>query len=83
MPYIKPEERQKFTGLRELGQTCQNPGDLNYVFTRIIVGYLDKQFNYQHINDVIGALECCKLEFYRRRVDPYENDKIRINGDCF
>jgi hypothetical protein len=34
-------------------------------------------------NDVIGALECCKLELYRRMVAPYENTKIKENGDVY
>jgi len=32
---------------------------------------------------VIGALEACKLEFYRRAVVPYEDKKIKENGDVY
>lgn len=39
--------------------------------------------NYQAINDVIGALEGCKLEFYRRLVSEYEDGKAATNGDVY
>ena len=56
-------------------------GDLNYIFSMIIKSYLEFGGSYQAINDVIGALECCKLELYRRQVAPYEDQKIEENGD--
>ena len=59
-----------------------NPGELNYVFTEIIYNYLERNGEkYQHYNDIVGALECCKMELYRRRVMPYEDKKIAENGD--
>ena len=30
---------------------------------------------------MIGALECCKQEYYRAVVGPYEDIKIEENGD--
>lgn len=33
--------------------------------------------------DALGALECCKLEFYRRVAAPYEDSKIISNGDVY
>ena len=58
-------------------------GDLNYILTNVCKAYMKKQIyiNYQTYNDVIGALECCKLEMYRRSIAPYEDDKIKENGD--
>jgi len=35
------------------------------------------------INAIIGALECAKLELYRRVAAPYEDDKIAENGDVY
>lgn len=77
MPYIKKE-------LREFLDSCQNPGtagELNYLFTKLAHKYLKNNENYQAYNDIIGALEGCKLELYRRMVGPYEDTKIKINGD--
>jgi hypothetical protein len=30
---------------------------------------------------VLGAMEAAKLEFYRRIVSPYEDEKIALHGD--
>jgi len=81
MPYIKKETRDSF----EIGTgKIDSPGDLNYILTRVCLEYIDnKGTNYQIYNDVIGALECCKLEMYRRAVSPYEDQKIQINGDVY
>ncbi len=37
--------------------------------------------NYSKANELVGVLECVKQEFYRRQVVPYEEEKIRENGD--
>ena len=34
-------------------------------------------------DDVVGAVRCCQLELYRRVISPYEETKIRENGDVF
>lgn len=36
---------------------------------------------YKHINDVLGVLGAVTAEFYRRVAAPYEDLKIRDNGD--
>jgi hypothetical protein len=91
MPYIKQEDREQFEEdskggyidlLNEVGFKCDNAGDLNYVFTRIAHKYItEKGLRYQYLNDIIGALEGCKLELYRKIAAPYENEKIAENGD--
>ena len=84
MPYIKEMERIMVDPLiGDMGR-ASSPGHLNFQLTRICTDYLaDKINNYQHYNDVIGALEACKLEFYRRTVAPYEDKKIKENGDLY
>ena len=57
-------------------------GDLNYVFSKIAIAYIENM-GYQQINDVIGALECAKLELYRRYVGAYEDSKMNENGDIY
>jgi len=80
MPYLKKERRRELSK----GQEPETPGDLNYLFTIIIKEYLDiKDQSYQTYNDIIGALEACKLELYRRKAVPYEDKKIGKNGDVF
>ena len=81
MPYIKQETRTSFE--QGIGK-IEVPGDLNYIITRICLEYLNtKGQSYQIYNDIIGALECCKLEMYRRSVAPYEDVKIAENGDVY
>lgn len=83
MPYIKENERKKVLG-RNPGHRFETPGQLNYFFTWLITEYIkDRKLSYQTINDIIGALEGAKLEFYRRVAAPYEDIKIKENGDVY
>lgn len=79
MPYIKSGERESIkTG------TILTPGQLNYVFTQVIKSYLESNGEkYSTYNDIIGALEGAKLELYRRKIAPYEDKKIKENGDVY
>ena len=86
MPYIKKQDRSKFSAL--LGLNPKTPGELNYVITMLCHQYLKDTSNgdkysarYQQHNDVIGVLECAKQEFYRRMTGPYEDVVIDLNGD--
>lgn len=36
--------------------------------------------SYTVFNSIIGVFESAKLEFYRRRVASYEDEKIQENG---
>jgi len=85
MPYIKKENRPYIVDDATeniVTQLVSNPGTLNFAITSLIHIYLrDKGKNYTNINEVIGVLECVKMEFYRRIAAPYENEKIEENGD--
>lgn len=85
MPYIKQKERFEYDPLISSGHLrATNPGQLNFQLTLLCTDYLEtKQQSYQYYNDVIGALEACKLEFYRRLVSPYEETKIKEHGDVY
>jgi hypothetical protein len=82
MPYIKQEVREEL-----LERTAENSGELNFQITQLISRYCqDKPFSklsYQTINDIVGALEGAKLEFYARVARPYEDQKIKENGDVY
>lgn len=79
MPYIRQNRRDKLAEYLEVPQTA---GELNFCFTKIIEHYLQEHgVDYANINDVIGALEGAKLEFYRRVAVPFETRKIEENGD--
>lgn len=85
MPYISQNERKYFDELVKLihSDTLKNPGALNYLITQLVLAYLPEDPKYSTFNDAIGALECAKLELYRRLVLPYENKKMQENGDVF
>lgn len=80
MPYIHKEMRK----IVDMTMVADNAGELNYLITTLIIDYhLRKGGNYQAINDVVGALEGAKFEFYRRVAAPYEDLKIKQNGDVY
>ena len=81
MPYIKGHVRSYL--LPEYETYPNGPGELNYQITEIIKDYATKNPGYQGINDILGALEGAKLEFYRRVAAPYEDTKIKENGDVY
>lgn len=81
MPYLKHEDRDF---IRFILEGFDTPGKLNYAFTAIANAYIvENDLSYQTINDIIGALEGAKLEFYRRVAAPYEDEKIKENGDVY
>ena len=92
MPYIKKKDRTKYDKaindiVNELnleGITGFYPvGELNYLISSIIKKTLDRQGGYQNVNAIIGALECAKLELYRRLIAPHEDTKVEENGDVY
>ena len=87
MPYIKKDDRIRFeegiksivAALKENGDV--KPGDINYVFSTILWELFKEKPSYTLANSMVGAMECVKLEFYRRQVAPYEDAKIKEHGD--
>lgn len=80
MPYINQANRDVLAR----GSAPITPGELNYVVTRAVDDYLHSQgTHYSSINEVIGVLECAKLELYRRVAAPYEDKKAAVNGDVY
>lgn len=86
MPYLTKERKAFFNEFLPVGifYDGSKSGELNYCLTSLCLTYLEgKAESYQTYNDIVGALESCKLEFYRRMVAEYENKKIKENGDVF
>ena len=77
--YSMSKLKENFIWYGEKSQT----GVLNYVFTSLILRWLGDKPNYAKYNEVIGVLECVKLEFYRRAVSVYEDSKLIENGDVY
>ncbi len=81
MPYIDNDARARL----ENGKAANTPGELNYLISRIVDKYLQSKggLQYTNLNEVIGVLECAKLELYRRLAAPYEDSKMDESGDVY
>ena len=92
MPYIKRELREKVEPEFKIFKEKINKiiktdptiraGLMNYLFTSMLdncYGPLENA-RYNDYNEIMGMLECCKMEFYRKAIIPYENWKERENG---
>lgn len=65
-------------------------GHLNYLITSLINRFytrltkkLGLKIRYSDYNEIVGFLESCKLEFYRRQIAAYEDKKTQESGDVF
>ena len=93
MPYIHPITRIALDRYTEELINCLSErmesgvliaGQLNYVISRIISRLVIKfGVKYSTLNEMIGVLECAKLEIYRRLAVPHENQAKERNGDVF
>ena len=80
MPYLEQGIRASLKN----GRVPSEAGELNYLITQLCDAFLMKTgVSYKNINQVIGAIECAKLEFYRRIAAPYENKKGLENGEAY
>jgi len=78
MPYVKQELRDTLGWINPLPA---NGGELNYAITNLCHEYIKaKGLSYAIANEVVGALECSKLELYRTVVSSYEDVKRAENG---
>jgi hypothetical protein len=92
MPYIPRENRSAYDGLIDqlVAALAAEPADrrkghANYVVTQLVRKawgvHAAAGESYSNYADVIGTLECAKLELYRRWVAEYEDKAIKKNGD--
>ncbi len=86
MPYIDKNKRDLVVdhllyALKHEKDVGFKAGELNYCITTIL--NLTNPKTYSDYNTLIGVLECVKMEFYRRAIVPYENKKIKENGDVY
>ena len=89
MPYIKPEIRneldEEISALSEKvfrlykNEGRDRDGMLNYAFTKLLLQCYPS-VSYKVYNEMIGVLECSKLEMYRMHIGPYEDEKIAEHG---
>lgn len=90
MPYIKQDFRDelvpfidaisnKVNEMHKINPSQTRDGLLNFAFTEIINQTFPNS-RYTDFNEIIGFLECCKFEYYRKKIAPYEDLKETENG---
>lgn len=90
MPYIKQEFRDeldavvdafaaKVKEIHDKNPAQTRDGLLNYSLTRAF-NQVFADARYHDFNELIGMLECCKLEYYRKYLADYEDLKESENG---
>lgn len=88
MPYIKKYRRFQLDNwlnqlIKDLGQQDEEvlSGEMNYCFSKIAWELFEKKRKYARINTINGVFISAQQEFSRRKVGPYEDEKIQENGD--
>jgi len=83
MPYIKRDRRKCLeVYLEVLTQNVENKGELTYCVYKLGVEYLkNHSLNYQNISDICASMRDAEYEIRRRILNPYEDKKIKENGD--
>jgi hypothetical protein len=82
MPYIEKKYRVDIdVVVDQLAYFMQDAGTLNYAITRLTHRYIEKKgLRYANLNEVVGMIECMKMELYRVVTGPYEDQKMKSNG---
>ena len=83
MPYLKDKAHREildivYKTMMSIFQTRGFTGSINYLLFKLAKEHCKSYSDYQKF---IGELEACKLEIYRRLAAPYEDEKIKENGD--
>ena len=87
MPYIPKDQRERINGeiaaliqaIKALGKENRD-GALNYSITTMIRNLYEMKYIEQ--NAAMGVLSCIEKEHYRTQIGPYEDIKIKENGDA-
>ena len=79
MPYITYEQREELRS-----RDARTQGELNYQITVLMLKYIrDFGQSYDNISNAIAAGIDAAEELSRRQLAPYEDNKIKENGDIY
>lgn len=88
MPYLTKSNKEEFDS--NIDSICRlllskdatnRAGIINYIITCLAFRTTPKR--YWALALTVGTILCAILEFYRRWVAPYEDKKIKENGDVY
>jgi len=84
MPYVTMEARSRVdpgSSARMAGQRAAGPGELSYLISQVIAGYLaPKGSSFTVYAGVVGTLVLMVFELWKRFVEDYEDRKYTENG---
>ncbi len=88
MPYLKAADQHRLDELMYFGVHMDTPGHLNYAITLLMISYLErlaagKGLSYANIAETLAGGTEAVNEFRRRVLVPYEDKKIKENGDVY
>jgi len=84
MPYTKEKDRgPQYPLLNELAEVIKNKGDLNHAICELTALLILKTggMSYTNVSNWVDAVDGAHKELDRRLLDPYEDVKIKENGD--
>lgn len=83
MPYITKDRREVFDKyLEKMAKEVETEGELNYCIYKLATFVTSRRGeSYANLAMCSSAMEHAKLEWYRKRLAPYEDVKIAENGD--
>lgn len=85
MPYTKQEDRTSLMkhAIKMLTEEIQNKGDLNYTICELTGRLILKTggMGYTNVSNWIDGVHGAERELTRRLLNPYEDKKIKENGD--
>ncbi len=83
MPYIEGVMKKEMAdAIGDLNTFILSKGDLNYVICELVgQSILDGDLTYTKISEKIDAVHDAETELRRRLLEPYEDIKIKANGD--
>lgn len=89
MPYVEDEYREQVDPyINPLAKYVEarphrsRVGVANYTITTFLLKAFPERRYFTFVL-VLGTLFCVALEYYRRRVAKYEDEKIKENGDVY
>lgn len=81
MPYIEKDRRKYMDEIVRLMKAfkVKANGDLNYILYKFCKEHVESSYN--NYKNFCGELRQCATEIERRILGPYEDEKIKENGD--